>query len=618
MGAKSKRKEALNRRLWKLRLDFYGYCRRWDTATDRISRVLGVMVFIASVGALIALTLTTGFDRTTIDRRVIAGVLRGAQGLFAVNIVFNLLMRTRLTVKNNGVLKWIADGLVLLTLLPWVYPRPEQPWFPALDDILYSRYFLYSVLAFYSLVEVCYGAMKLVGRRTNPSLLMAGSFLFFILAGSLVLMLPKCTYGGIDYVDSLFVSTSAVCITGLTTLDLPTTFTPLGLLVIALMVQVGGLGVLTFTSFFAIFFSGQRSIYNQLMLRDFIYSRSINALVPALLYILSFTLVVEAAGAAMVYFTLPEGLFADTGERLMIAGFHSLSSFCNAGFSYIPEGMANPVLMSGNQNIYLVTSLLVFAGGIGFPNLVNFKEVIGHWLRRLRPGASRRALPVHIFDLNTKLVLVTTLILLAGGTVGFFVLEYNNTLAGMSFHDKVVQSVFNSLTPRSAGFASVNPAHFLNGTLVLVVLLMWIGGASQSLGGGVKVNTIAAVMLNLHAVLTGKRGVPAYGRNLSPVSVRRANAVILLSIISLTAYVFVIFMLEPDLSARSVVFECISALFTVGTSLGITPALSAASKGVLCTAMFLGRVGIISLLCGFMESRRDCSAYLPTDTIIIN
>lgn len=611
-------KDLLNRRRWKLRLAFYSYSRQWDVAVERISRVFGVLVFVMSVASLVALALSAGYECTADDRRFMGFLLRGAQLVFAGNIVFGLLFLTRSTLRSTGLLKWITDGLVVLTLPALFYPRPDNPWIPQLAAMLYSNYFLYSVLAFYSVMEICFGVMRVVGRRTNPSLMMAGSFLFFIFAGSLALMLPKCTYGPIDYVDSLFVSTSAVCITGLTTLDLPTTFTPLGLLVIALMVQIGGLGVLTFTSFFAIFFSGSRSIYNQLMLRDFIYSKSMNALIPALLYILMFTLVVEGAGAALVYLTLPEGIGTGTGERLMISAFHSLSSFCNAGFCYMPEGMSNPLLMGSNGNIYLVTSLLVFAGGIGFPNLVNFKEVGGHLLRRLRPGGDRGPLPVHIFDLNTKLVLATTLSLFAAGAVAFFVLEYNNTLAGMSLYDKIVQSIFNSLTPRSAGFASVNPASFLNATLVVVMLLMWIGGASQSLAGGIKVNTLAAVLLNLRSIVSGYRGIPAFGRNLSTASVRRANAVVILSILSLGVYVFVLFILEPAQDARGLVFECVSALFTVGTSLGITPALSSASKCVLCTAMFLGRVGIISLLCGFMGNRRDRSVHFPTDSIIIN
>ena len=182
-------------------------------------------------------------------------------------------------------LKWVVDCGVLISLLPWLYPRPENPWVHWLDALLYSHVFLSAVLAAYSAVSLCFLTVRLMGTRTNPSLLLSASFLFFILIGSLVLMLPKCTLVPISYVDSLFVSTSAVCITGLTPVDISATFTPLGLLVLSLLIQIGGLGVLTFTSFFALFFSGGPSIYSQLMLRDMVYSRSLNALIPTLLYI---------------------------------------------------------------------------------------------------------------------------------------------------------------------------------------------------------------------------------------------------------------------------------------------------------------------------------------------
>ena len=369
-------KDALNRRRWKLRLDLYGYSRRWEDAVGAVARIFEVLVPIVAVGALVALALGIGFDRTAFDRRLIAAMLRSAQGIFAAGILFNLIFRTRLTLRSHSALKWASDILVLVTLLPWAYPRPEHPLIPVLDTVLYSRYFIYSVLGAYSVLELSFGVMKLVGKRTNPSLMMAGSFFFFILAGSLALMLPNCTYGPISYIDSLFVSTSAVCITGLTTVDIPATFTPLGQIALCVLFQIGALGVITFTSFFAIFFSGHQSIYSQLMIRDMVYSKTMNSLVPTLFYILMFTLSVEAAGAVAIWFTVPESLYTSPEQHAAIAIFHSLSAFCNVGFSNVEGGMANPAFMHGNQTIYIAMSVLLFAGGIGFPILVNFKNLV--------------------------------------------------------------------------------------------------------------------------------------------------------------------------------------------------------------------------------------------------
>jgi len=193
------------------------------------------------------------------------------------------------------------DGAILISLLPLAYPHPEHPWIPILEKILYSQGFLVSVLASYSAMELSYGIIAAIGKRTNPSLLLSASFLFLIIIGSLVLMMPRCTINGISYIDSLFVATSAVCITGLTTVDVSQTFTPTGLLVLAVLIQAGGLGVMTFTSFFALFFSGNTSIYSQLMVKDMVYSKTFNALIPTLIYILGFTIIIEAAGAVAIF-----------------------------------------------------------------------------------------------------------------------------------------------------------------------------------------------------------------------------------------------------------------------------------------------------------------------------
>lgn len=220
--------------------------------------------------------------------------------------------------------------------------------------------------------------------------------------------------------------------------------------------------------------------------------------------------------------------------------------------------------------------------------------------------------------MNTRVVLVTWGVLFLAGTVMFLILENSNSLAGMSPWEKIVQSIFNSVTPRSAGFSSVAPGGFLNVTIILILFLMWAGGASQSTAGGVKVNTLAAICLNLRAIILGREHVTAFNRTVSTGSIRRANAVVALSIFSYLLYSTALMCLEPDLPTRDLLFEACSALFTVGSSLGVTGELCPASKILLSTAMFIGRVGIISLLSGCAGNRRELPARYPTDNIIIN
>lgn len=613
----------VRRMLYRMRLWQYAFSRfrlHFSVVLHAVDSVLYVLAAVAALLCIVDLLLYFGFDHNPSDMGLLQRGLRFVQAVFAVNVLFNFVANGRAAFREARLLKWIVDAGVLISLLPWIYPRPENPWLPWLDALLYSRAFLFSVLAGYSLVTICYCVVVLLGRRTNPSLLLSGSFLFFIFIGSLVLMLPKCTYMPISYVDSLFVSTSAVCITGLTPVDVSATFTPLGLLVLALMIQIGGLGVLTFTSFFALFFSGAPSIYSQLMLRDMVYSRSLNALLPTLLYVLAFTVAIEMLGAVAIYLTVPDSIGLDVHDKVVFSAFLSLSAFCNAGFTNIPDGMSNAYLMHGDQWIYIVTSFVVLAGAVGFPILVNFKDVIVLKVRRLWARARRRRFtcPVHIYDFNTKLVLVTTLSILALGTASFFVLEYDNTLRGMTLWEKCAQSFFNALAPRSAGFASVNPTSFLPATLLVVVVQMWIGGASQSMAGGIKVNTIAVVLLNLRSVVHGHAGVTAWHRNVALPSVRRANAVLALSVAVYFMYAFALLLLEPHLSVRDALFEVVSALFTVGSSLGATEHLADSSKVLLSTAMFVGRVGILSLLMGLVRTRKDSSHYFPEEPVIIN
>lgn len=586
-----------------------------------LTKVTGVAAFIASIVCIVAAILLIGIDHDEADSLLLHRMIRVSQIVFIVKVIYNIIFNYRETRRSTKMFKWITDIAIFVTLLPLLYPHPEHAWLPWLERVLYNNHVIFTIVGLYAVVEFCYGILRMVDRRINPTFMLATSFIFFIIIGSFVLMLPKCTVGGIKYMDSLFVSTSAVCITGLTPVDISATFTPFGILVLSLLIQIGGLGVMTFTSFFALFFSGNTSVYSQLVVKDMIYSKTINSLLPTLLYILSFTIVIELIGAAAIFLSVHSTLGMSLEEEMIFSAFHSVSGFCNAGFSNIEGGLSNPALLHSNQLIYIIASALIFLGGIGFPILVNFKTVIGNYLRRFGRMLTRRRRggePVHIYDMNTKIVMKTTLLIFLLSAVLFFIMEYGNSLAGMSLYDKIVQSVFNAFVPRSSGFASVNPAGFLNITIIMMIVLMWIGGASQSTAGGIKVNTFAVMLHELKSVIKGRSSVVAYQRTIAPDSIRRANAVVALSILG---YIFISMLLvafEPHISVKALLFESASALFTVGSSLGITAELSDASKILLCVAMFLGRVGILSLLIGFFGQHGEPPVKHPIDNVIIN
>ena len=610
----------LNKKIDLFRHKYVHFTVHFHANIRTISIVLSFATFLCSLACLVVLMVLIGFEHQETSRHTLDVILRFAQGIILTSIIFNLLLNFKYTVSSTKLLKWVVDIAMLTTLLPLIYPHPENPWIPWLEQILYSQRFFYIVIGAYALVDFCYGLMRLLSRKMNPSVLLATTFLFFIIAGSLVLMMPRCLQHPISFTDSFFVSTSAVSITGLSTLDIPTTFTPLGQMVICFLLQVGGIGIITFTSFFALFYSGSQSIYSQLLIKDIVYSKSMSSLVPTLLTILFFTLTMELVGAAAVYFTLPEISGMNENERIFASIFHSTSSFCNAGFSIIPGGMANPELMSGNQSIYIVTSMLILAGAIGFPVLVNIREMISDYVHRIadRMRNRRQERRVHVLDLNTKLVVAVTFIILIISSFLFFILESSNSMRGMSLYERVVQSVFNSLTPRSAGFISIDIGSFLPLTLLIVMVQMWIGGASQSMAGGIKVNTVAVLLLNLKSIISGRKAVSVFDRNISFPSVRRANAVITLSLLFTLTIACTLIALEPGIRPTEIVFESISAVFTTGSSFGITPALSTSSKYVLCLAMFVGRVGLVSLLTGLFSHGPDRSSHFPSENIVIN
>lgn len=610
------------RRRWQIVSHSYmRFISRFTFMIKRGGDILGIITFIAAVLCVAGIIVYFGFDHSTGEWKGLLRTVRAARIIFLVNVIYSLTLNLRTTLRQNRIFKWIVDIAVLVTLLPLLYPRPEHPWIPVLEHILYSRKFIFAILSVYSVMVISSGVMKLLSRHTNPSLIMATSFLILIFLGSLLLMMPRCTLVHLSYIDSLFIATSAVSITGLCPVDLSQTFTPQGLLILAVLIQTGGLGIMTFTCFFALYFSGNTSVYSQLMVKDMIYSKSISSLLPTLLNILAFTLIIEFAGAVAIFFAVHGTMEMSLHDEMVFAGFHAMSAFCNAGFSNLEGGLSNPLLLHSDQSVYIIASVLIFAGGIGFPILMNFRQAAARRFSRLwrwlthRPARRRKA---HLLDLNTKIVLVTSAWLIGVSSLLFFIFEYNNTLAGMSLYDKIVQSVFNSFVPRSSGFSSVNPAGMMNVTLIMFMFLMWVGGGSQSTAGGIKVNTFATMLLNLKAAVLGRSQVTAFHRSIDTGSLRTAHAVIGLSVLAYILVSTLLVLFEPGLSVKALLYESASGLFTVGTSLGITPLLSTGSKIVLCLAMFLGRVGLLSVLAGFAGTHTEPPVKFPSDNIIIN
>ena len=593
-----------------------------------INTALGVISFfayLASLFMIVSAVLEFGFRLTE----------RQAEELnwlyFWVWITFLLDRGSHLLLMRRGYLKseysflgWCTNALLMLTLIPIVVELARIDDSYGIMSILNNRVFHVTVLFLVSLIDLSDGLIRLMGRKMNPAMMLAISFMGFILVGSGVLMMPRCVQPGVhlSWIDSLFTATSAVCVTGLTTIDVPTTFTSLGQLVIMVLIQVGGLGVMTITSFFALFFMGNTSLYDQVLVRDMVSSKSLASLWSTLLNIFGFTAFIEMVGAVTIFLNIHGTIGLDVSHELLFCVFHSVSAFCNAGFSIYRDGLGSPVLMTGHCWLYIIISLLIILGGIGYPVLVNMKIIVQKRARFFWKWICGRhfasmSIP-NLYDLNTKIVLRTTALLIVSGTllIGFF--EWNNTFDGMMPHEKIVQAFFNAVSPRTAGFISVNLGNMCIQSIIIYTILMWIGGASQSTAGGVKVNAFAVAFLNIRAIIRGSTRVEFAGRELSLDSIRRANVAVFSSMFVLLAFVFAITIIEPNLPLKAIVFECVSAFGTVGSSLGITSELKDASKVFIVLLMFLGRVGVVTLAQALLRQYTNQNYKLPQDNIIIS
>ena len=535
-----------------------------------------------------------------------------------------LLIRMGYLKSEYSFLGWCTNALLMLTLIPIFVELTGINNSYGIVSILDNRAFHVAVLFLVSLIDLSDGIIRLMGRKMNPAMMLAISFMVFILIGSGLLMMPRCVLPGVhlSWIDSLFTATSAVCVTGLTTIDVPSTFTGLGQFVIMMLIQVGGLGVMTITSFFALFFMGNTSLYNQILVRDMVSSKSLASLWSTLLNIFGFTAAIELAGALTIFLNIHGTIGQDVSHELFFSVFHSVSAFCNAGFSIYRDGLSSPVLMTGHCWLYVIISLLIILGGIGYPVLVNMKiivhkraQFIWNWIC----GQHYASLSIpNLFDLNTKIVLRATGMLIVFGTllIGFF--EWNNTFDGMLIHEKIVQAFFNAVSPRTAGFISVDLGSLCIQSVIIYTILMWIGGASQSTAGGVKVNAFAVAVLNIRAIIRGTTRVEYAGRELSLDSIRRANVAVFSSLFVLLAFVFAITIIEPHLPLKAIVFECVSAFGTVGSTLGITTELQDASKALIIILMFLGRVGVVTLAQALLRQYKNQNYKLPQDSIIIS
>jgi Trk-type K+ transport system membrane component len=471
-------------------------------------------------------------------------------------------------------------------------------------------------LIFYFIIRLMILVRYVYEVYYNPAIVFVGSFFTIIFLGSFLLMLPNATTHGISFTDALFTSTSAVCVTGLIVLDTAKDFTTIGQTIIICLIQIGGLGILTFTSFFAFFFRGSSSFKEGLNVQNFIAQDSLKDVLKVALNVVIFTLSVELLGAFFIYFSIIDNELIK--DKFFFSIFHSISAFCNAGFSTMSSGLAEFHLKFNYYMQWIIIVLVVF-GGLGYNIIFNFYQYIRTYVVEFF-DAKKIHKQVSIMTLNSKIVLYTTVILLIGGFVFLYISEYQNMLLEhQTLIGKVTTSTFNAVTPRTAGFNTMNFADYTVPSLLFIIFLMWIGASPASTGGGIKTSTFALATLNIFAIAQGKSRIQMMGRRISSESTARAFAILCISLIFIGFSILSLLIFEPPgTDLLTIVFESFSAYSTVGLSIGNTAGWSEPSKYALIITMFIGRIGMLNLMIGLMRQMNHQFYEYPKENILIN
>ena len=583
------------------KIKYYSYKEQLKKYLIRTTFGLGIL-------GVLALIYDLGYIHPSAKKDVIESIYLLALSGGIVFVMANYLFRRYRPRKKA----WPLDALLFLLVLAIL--SQKFGWLNL--EILKERIFLNIAISLIFIRELAVIQFHFKKKYMNPAQLFITSFILIILAGTALLMLPNATNTQISLLNALFTSTSAVCVTGLIVVDTGTYFTHFGQFIILILIQAGGIGIMTFTSYFGYFFRGGASYQNRLMIQDMNNSEKIAEVFITLKKIILITFIIEAAGALIIYSSLDQTLIVSAADRFFFSVFHSVSAFCNAGFSTLTDSLYD-VGFRYNYFLQITIALLLIIGGLGFPIVFNTLT----YLRHLIINRIIRKQKLHapwIIGINTRIVVITTVSLLVVGTALFYVFEYNNTLADHSGWGKLATAFFSAATPRTAGFNAVDTASLHFSTIMIFFILMWIGASPGSTGGGIKTSTFAIAILNFLSIAKGKDRIEVFNREISPISTRRAFAILSLSVIVIGVSVFFLAHFDSEKGLLPLAFESFSAFSTVGLSLGITSELSDPGKIVIILTMFIGRVSMLTILVAFLRKMVNLKYKFPTEDILIN
>lgn len=432
--------------------------------------------------------------------------------------------------------------------------------------------------------------LLLKANTMQPAQVMVIGFGVVILFGGLILNLPIAAKSGesVGLLNALFTSTSAVCVTGLVVVDTSTYWSEFGQFIIITLIQIGGLGFMTIATMFSLLTGKKINLRERLLIQESLNQRDLSGLVKLTRYIIMMTFVIEGIGVLLLSMVFIPKLGLLKGIWYSI--FHSISAFCNAGFDLmgtVSGEYSSLMYFVNNALINFVICGLIILGGIGFPILL---DVINN--------KKYSKLNVH-----SKIVINTTVILIAIGFLFIFIVEFNNkgTLGGLSMKEKLLSSLFQSVTLRTAGYNTIDLTLLKESTLFLMIILMLIGASPASTGGGLKTTTVATLFLTVKSFILGKDDIEVYQRRISSTTVRKSLGIFFIGVFIVLFGTLILTIVSPGFTLLESSFEVVSAFATVGLSIGGTPSLTVLGKIVIMILMFLGRVGSLTIFMALLS-----------------
>ena len=575
---------------------------------------------VTSALVVASFVILFGFDEPLVPKSILFAVQLGALLVFLTGKIIRFV--NAVAWKEYLVANWFEIPLLLAlgtSLLG------SQWWFEDAEraDVRHLSIGIYLIIEV--IIKVCMASVRLAASGMNPTRTLIASFLVLIIAGGGLLMLPKASTGEpLSFIDALFTATSATCVTGLVVKDTGQDFTFMGQMIILVLIQLGGLGIVVFGAVFALLLGQAFSIRESVAMQDVLSAQTLSRIGNMIVFIFVGTVAIEAVGAVLLYpmWDNVPGVPTDVHFRWFCSIFHSISAFCNAGF-----GLFNDSLIRYNRQwqVYAVIAPLIILGGLGFSVLYNLAEIAANRIQRFfkRLFFKQYRLQMEFpkrMRLQTKIVLSVSGILIVLGAVMILLLE---RYAGSRLDAKpdVLGAFFQSVTARTAGFNTVDIAGMTASSKIVLIMWMFIGGSPGSTAGGIKTVTLAVIIMMVIATLRKRAEVEMFRRSVRSVVVGRAITVAMLFVTVLFAITLALSVTENPLPVRfailDVMFEAASALGTVGLSTGMTPILTGAGKSIIIVAMLVGRLGPLTLLAALTFNLKSVRYNYPDEAIIV-